>query len=650
MHWVRSEQQVIKALLPGDVSKRLRTWLARWLFGRHIISTVILFTAAVLYRFSLRKGRKPSPNAGVSKTKAKWRSAVRVPKDFREAEKQFGLADDIFELGEKIDAGGQGTVYMCKRLSTQHPYAVKVINTSALRAEERQLAALRREIRVMRELHHPFIVNLHEAFWREDQCLIVMDLAAGGNLFDMLGQDISTLSSPFPGLGGAEYASRYVASQLLEGISYMQAKNVLHRDLKLENILITGSSYSSARECDLHDIKIADFGLSKVDHVTRASSIHLERTMTAVGTPDYVAPEVLDGKYDERVDFWSFGVILYAMLCGRMPFTIRSLSPELHKEEVARVRDCESWRRVSEIGRDFVMGLLTVDPDQRYGVLHCSEHAWLREVLAGTCPLTLSTRSIQPAGVAECIGVVEAIVGRTAAGVHGVEMQLRDGTLQSHGSDGGVVHTTYSLELGELIVGVMQDFSFTSLLGSALVFYTSRGRIFAIQGTEARTRRRFVAPGGRQISGLQFDGHQLVGIHLEKVTAEKEGAIEQISGRVGSAVDVCEFKLRDGTVHTYGDAGGDMVRGPWHLQPEEWVFVVEQFFRDRKLGASLAFYTSMGRVYKLSGMTAVRSPRFAAPAGEQVCDLGFEQGRLVKVLTCSCNGFSEPCKAHEIET
>lgn len=77
-----------------------------------------------------------------------------------------------------------------------------------------------------------------------------------------------------------------------------------------------------------------------------------------------------------------------------------------------------------------------------------------------------------------------------------------------------------------------------------------------------------------------------------------------------------------------------MIRGPWQIEPDEWIIVVEQFFRDRKLGASLAFYTSNGRVFKLSGMTAVKSPRFAAPAGQQICDLRFEGNRLVEVVTC----------------
>ncbi|CAJ1423859.1 unnamed protein product [Effrenium voratum] len=588
--------------------------------------------------------RSPSPS-NVLVASASVESRAREPQVV-----QFGLADDQFELISKLDSGGQGTVYLCRRVNTGHEYAAKVISTSPLEKSERQLASLRREIRIMRELHHPYIVNLHEAFWTDDQCLIVMDLARGGNLFDLLDSDIRNCpSEPFTGLGGTEFASKYVAGQLLEGIGYMHSHHVLHRDLKLENILIKDSSHSEEEGCPLHNIKIADFGLSK-SQVRRASSkqverMQLERTMTAVGTPDYVAPEVLDGTYDERVDFWSFGVILYAILCGRMPFTVRCLSPEQHKEQVSKVRSCAAWRRVSREGRDLVQGLLTVEPELRLDLLQCSQHAWLHGAITSTCAL-LVPESPQDQEVDEEGGVVDIIVGRTGEGVHSIELQLRDGRTLYYGAEGGAVMTTFQLEPKELLVAVMQDFSLDNVLGSSVVFYTSHGRILSINGSEARTRRRFVAPAGRQIAGLQFDGHQLVGTYLEKVLNDGEGAIEGISGRVGSAVDMCEFKLRDGTVYTYGQTGGDILRGPWMLQADEWLVAVEQFFRDRKLGASLAFYTSAGQVFKLSGMTAVKSPRFAAPFGQQICDLIFDEtGRLVKVVTCPLSSRPELTKA-----
>lgn len=310
----------------------------------------------------------------------------------------------------------------------------------------------------MRELHHPNIVNLHEAFWTDDQCLIVMDLARGGNLFDKLHDDIvNCRSDPFPGLGDKEFASKYVAGQLLEGIGYMQAHHVLHRDLKLENILITTTSFSAEEHCPLHHIKIADFGLSTSKEKKASSKPALRRTMTAVGTPDYVAPEVLLGKYDERVDYWSFGVILYAILCGRMPFFVSCLSPDEHKEQVSQVNSCPSWKRVSREGRNFVQGLLTVDPELRMDFSQCSEHPWLVGAVSSTCALLPPESPKTAIKVDSYAGVVESIVGRTGEGVHSVELWQRSGKVFHHG-DGGAIQTVFQVDPDELLMAVMQDF------------------------------------------------------------------------------------------------------------------------------------------------------------------------------------------------
>merc|ERR1719223_432004 len=138
----------------------------------------------------------------------------------------------------------------------------------------------------------------------------------------------------FPGLGGSEQTSRHMARQLVDGMRYMHDHKVVHRDLKVENILITRTTRSSEPPCpELHDIKIADFGLSQIMQDN-------DRALSAVGTPAYVAPEVLEGRYDEAVDFWSFGVILYVALCGQMPFKIGGLSAEKHRLSVSKVRRC----------------------------------------------------------------------------------------------------------------------------------------------------------------------------------------------------------------------------------------------------------------------------------------------------------------------
>lgn len=552
--------------------------------------------------------------------------------------KKFGLDDDAFQLVKRIGVGGQASVYMCKRMNTGNKYAAKVIKTSSLGGKEHQVVNLQREIRVMRELHHPRIVNLHEFFWVNSTCIIVMDLAVGGNLEEKVIEDLEKEQHPFRGLGGGEIACKHVAVQLIDGISYMHDHRVLHRDLKLANILVTASEPSRGGY-EYHDIKIADFGLSKFqDRAVR-------HRMTAVGTPEYVAPEVLqdDAKYDERVDFWSYGVILYAILCGCMPFAITApVHPDRHRKEVSRIQDCEPWQRLSAEAKDFVRGLLAVDPDDR--LIRCTEHAWFGSVLWHCSP-----RTSAPTKDLAVNGLVGKIIGRTSAGVNCIEIHLRDGSKAFHGAAGGRNRLTHVLEPGELLSAVMQDFSHPQKLGSALVFYTAQGRILRFEGRMARTRNRFLAPLGSQVAGLQFDGPRLVGVHLKEADDGSEGVIEHISGSVGSAVDSCKLQLRSGVSHHYGTPTGTTVVEPWRLQSEEFVTIVEQFFRDRNLGASLAFYTSAGRVFKMVGMTATRSPRFAAPKGHQICGISFTEDGMLAEVTCAAHSERQTLQSFNIE-
>merc|ERR1719377_269151 len=117
-------------------------------------------------------------------------------------------------------------------------------------------------------------------------------------------------------------------------------------------------------------------------------------------------------------------------------------------------------------------------------------------------------------------------------------------------------------------------------LGDALVFYTSLGRVLALQGTDARRRNRFVAPAGRQIVGLQFEGAVLAGTHVERVPPSGEGSVAEISGRTGTEVSHVAFHLREGSKHEYGGSAGQP-HGPWTLQKTELVLIVEQGHKDR---------------------------------------------------------------------
>jgi len=250
-----------------------------------------------------------------------------------------------------------------------------------------------------------------------------------------------------------------------------------------------------------------------------------------------------------------------------------------------------------------------------------------------------SERSVVSASLESTVkGAVRQICGKMGGVVNSVVLKRRDGPSSRHSTeDVGEMQRAWALDPNEIIIAVMQDTYGEGGLGSALVFYTSACRIVALQGTDARSRTRFVAPRGMQVVGLQFDDHRLVGLHLERSTGTGLGSIDAISGRTGSAVDSLQFKLRDGSVHRYGNAGGEEW-GPKRLELGERILVVEQFYKGRALGGSLAFYTSNGHVIKLSGMTASVSRRFSAEAGQQICGLDFADGRLVRVQTCPEDG------------
>lgn len=450
-----------------------------------------------------------------------------------------------------------------------------------------------------------------------------------------------------------------MAVQLLQGIGYMHANHVVHRDLKLENILIESSvtTMHLDQHIELLEVKISDFGLSKVLNDVGGH----RHGQSAVGTPGYVAPEVLFEHYDERIDFWSFGVMLYAMLCGQMPFgSVRSLRPEQYKRSVTRsnLNECLPFQKLSDQGKDIILGLLTVNPDERLELDGCLAHPWIAE--SSMSPTTPLTQMVNPKTLPSTgqLGVVESLSGFADTAVRSLELQLRDGTQLAYpeaamkrclsgdnpakgidASNACVGLHTLQLFPDELIIGVMQD-TFSVALGGAIVFYTSACRVLAFESKAARRRHRFVAPRHSQIIGMQFVGSQLSGIYLERLLSEQRGSVRQIRGWVGTSVDNVTFEFWDDSLQHYGDSGGgDIEQGPWELAPTETIVIVEQAFRENVLGASLAFYTSAGRILEFAGMTSSRSRRFAAPLGQQVCGLEFdENGLFVRAETCPEGG------------
>lgn len=219
-------------------------------------------------------------------------------KDGKDKEKKF-IKIGNYVLKQTIGKGSFGKVKLAEHQLTKHAVAVKVLNRKKIRSLNMD-NKVRREISIMKLFSHPHVIHLYEVIGTERNIFMIMEYIPGGEMFDYIVKK-GKLS---------EDEARRFFQQMVAGVEYCHKYKVVHRDLKPENLLL-----------DEHrNIKIADFGLSNMmrdgDFLT-----------TSCGSPNYAAPEVISGKLyaGPGVDVWSMGVILYALLCARLPFDDASL-------------------------------------------------------------------------------------------------------------------------------------------------------------------------------------------------------------------------------------------------------------------------------------------------------------------------------------
>ncbi|KAL7517589.1 hypothetical protein ACHAWX_002503, partial [Stephanocyclus meneghinianus] len=188
------------------------------------------------------------------------------------------------------------------------------------------------------------------------------DLCSGGELFDKIVEK----SSAGQGCFSEQEAARMIY-QILSAVSYMHKHNIVHRDIKPENILLETAEADSP-------IKIIDFGLARKHRAERGEP----PMSTIVGTPYYIAPEVLRKSYTKSSDLWSVGVISYILLCGYPPFNGASNS-EVYSAVLRGLYYFPSsdWKHVSSSARDFVVRLLQTDPRRRMTAEEAMSHPWI---------------------------------------------------------------------------------------------------------------------------------------------------------------------------------------------------------------------------------------------------------------------------------
>lgn len=234
---------------------------------------------------------------------------------------------------------------------TKQNVAIKIMEKKDIR-EQDFTSQVRREIYIMRHLQHKNIVRLHEVLTSETRLYIVMELVKGGELFDRVER----------GKLPEDEARRYF-QQLIDGVDFCHKRGVAHRDLKPENLLVDENG----------NIKITDFGFSSM----KGRDVNAGLLYTQCGTPDYCAPEIIEnagqGYNGAKVDAWSCGIILYALLCGRLPF--RQQDTEKLYDLILACNVTYPSHISSEV-RDLLQHLLVKNPSQRFDLASVKRHPW----------------------------------------------------------------------------------------------------------------------------------------------------------------------------------------------------------------------------------------------------------------------------------
>ncbi|CAD8125723.1 unnamed protein product [Paramecium sonneborni] len=261
--------------------------------------------------------------------------------------------NDSYLIKEMIGQGGFGKVYKVVHKQTGMIRALKMILKENMKKEDEE--RLLQETGILMDIDHPNIVKLYEIFSDTYSYYLVSEYCEGGELFEKI-KLVSILT---------EKQIANFMKQILSAVSYCHQKGIVHRDLKPENILFD-------QKHDQASIKIIDFGAS-------AKLQNFEKLQKRIGTPFYVAPEVLDANYDEKCDIWSLGVILYILLSGYPPFMGLNEQEVLVKVKKGEyVFDPNDWGKVSNTGKDLIRRMLMYNPVIRISAAEAINHEWIK--------------------------------------------------------------------------------------------------------------------------------------------------------------------------------------------------------------------------------------------------------------------------------
>ncbi|GAA0173067.1 non-receptor serine/threonine protein kinase [Lithospermum erythrorhizon] len=296
--------------------------------------------------------------------------------------------EEKYELLKDLGSGNFGVARLVRDKKTKELFAIKYIERGKKIDENVQ-----REIINHRSLRHPNIIRFKEVLLTPTQLAIVMEYASGGELFAKI-----CSAGRF-----SEDEGRFFFQQLISGVSYCHSMEICHRDLKLENTLLDGSASPQ--------VKICDFGYSK-------SGLLHSQPKSTVGTPAYIAPEVLSRKeYDGKIaDMWSCGVTLYVMLVGAYPFEDPE-DPKNFRKTIERIMSAQysipDYVRISADCRHLLSRIFVANPSKRITIPEIKKHPWFlknypKGLIEGEKNNYENDREVHPQNVEEIMKIIEA--------------------------------------------------------------------------------------------------------------------------------------------------------------------------------------------------------------------------------------------------
>ena len=254
-----------------------------------------------------------------------------------------------FILEQKLGEGTFGKVILGTHILTKEKVAIKILEKNRISYQD--IKRIETEINILKTIHHKNIIQLYSIMQTSESIYLIMEYAEGKELFDYIVEKKK--------LDEKEACNFY--QQIINGIEYLHKLNIVHRDLKPENLLLDSTK---------RKIKIVDFGLSSIYNKNQLLK-------TACGSPCYAAPEMIKGNFYKgiNIDIWSSGIILYAMICGYLPFDDKN--DELLYSKIMK-GEFIIPNFISDSGKDLINKILCVDPDKRIRIKDIKNHPWFK--------------------------------------------------------------------------------------------------------------------------------------------------------------------------------------------------------------------------------------------------------------------------------